>query len=751
MDNEKTTARLAAPEGLREAPSSTNGVIARRKSNRGGVPRGFTLIEVLVALVILVIGIFALIELFPPGFLTLQISAEDAAANNLGRGELEQLASNNINQLGGIYALYSSPAGVPISYDSIDDPDQHVLTDSSLGLTSDIDAERAIQGETVRIPPAVSVAPESNPKAAAVQVSVYMPNFAPIQMPSTFVGYTINNATGQYNGQTPQQLTQDNLTLRVSSTPWTRIVGDSIYGNTDYADPNAEPAGGEPQYLIDYSAMKLAVGPEFLTAMPRNPPANGPYQPNPTNPNAAPDWYPQPFNFTVEGTDGDTYTAQFVWDPSQSPAPGNVPGYVAGTGEGSGCQWFQLTTADATWTNLTTGATGQAPPGWVQGTDVLSRDFHLVYNPFAAGNTLDLVDYLSNNNETFSGEFGNDPYSYALMDPELGTSNTAPGTDTNLGVIVFNPAAAKIRDSNGNPLMAKINYSAADWHVIHEDHTLGIDGGQNPTVRLYLKDIYQIGSALPDNSLYTGIVNGMTSPTDVEVVDLDNGQATSDTGHPASLVPDVDYNNGVVTFPSAAAGDHVRILYKATGDWGMAVIKAPASYTQRPFGGLQGSPDAPPPDQTAPGQAAPAAGTAIPPVGTFEIEQSGGQNTTRLLFPGTDIGKQVRITNVVAAVTNQGNVTYHDANVRTIQPDPTATYDVVMNGHDVVEHLRGYVDLASGTTPANPDGNLGVLPTGSTIVSVGSVVGSSITARVIWKDRNNWRYRDVTTLVAPAQ
>lgn len=732
MDKKKTTARLEGPVGVRETAGSVRSGNSRRRSHSGGASRGFTLIEVLVAMVILVIGIFALIELFPPGFLTLQISAEDTAANNLARGELEQLTSNSANQLGGVYALYSTAAGVPISYDSIDDPDQHMRTDTSLGLTSDINAERAIQGETVRIPPAVSVAPESSPNGTPVQVSVYVPNFAPIQMPSTFVGYTIDSASGQYNGPSAQQLAEDNLTLKVSSTPWTAIEGDSNSSNSDYADPNAEPAGGEPQYLIDYNALEIAVGPEFNTA--------------PSTASGYPTWYPQPFNFSVEDDSGNVYVAQFVWDPSQTTHGNDIQGYIWGAGKGAGCQWFPLNGAGVTWTENGSPVT-TAPTSWLPGSAVLWRDFHLVYNPFLkANNNTYLTDYIANNGGSFTAAFGNDPYSYALMDPELGTSTTTPVSDTNLGVIAFSPAAAKIRDANGNPLMATINYSAADWHIIHEDHTLGETLGQNPTARLSLKDLYQLGQSLPDNSLYSGIVSGMANPSDFDVIDLDTGQATSDTASPASLRPtEVDYNNGVMTFPGAASGDHVRILYRASGDWGLAIIKAPSTYTQRAYAGGQAG-DAPPPDTTATGQSVPGAGTAIPPVGTYEIEQSGGQTTTRLLFPGTDIGKLVRIGNILGS----NGITYHDASVRTIQPDPTSTYDVVVNGNDVVEHLRGYVDLAAtGTTIANPDGNLGVLPTSPaqvTISSVGSVSGVSITARVVWKDRTAWRYRDVTSL-----
>jgi len=717
----------------------------QRGFGRRAASSGFSLVEVLVALAILIVGIFALIELFPPGFFTLQIAANDTAANRLAQAELEQLGANNINQLGTVSGLDSQVIGgvTTFSYDPIDNADAHLRLDTSLNTSSDIDGERAIQGETVRIPPSVSVYPGGVLGNAPAQLSVYVPNFAPIEISNGFIGNVTDPATGQLTGTTAAQLAQDNFVLKVGGLPWLRIVGDSTgtltsgNPNPNYADPNAEPANDAPQYLIDYKQMKIAVGPEFTTA----------YTGNPNT------WYPQPFNFTVQGTDGDQYTAQFIWDPAKPIY------YVQGLGNGAGCQWFTLG-ANATWINNTTGAPN-APPGWQPGTDRLWRDFHLVYNAITQGQ--DLATFLAG--RTFSVAFNTaDPYSYAIADPGLSGKS-------DIGALAFNPTAAQIKDADGNPLMASISYNAADWHIIHEDHTLGSIAGLAPTVRLILKSVDQIGQAQSDNTIYDGIVTGMATPLDVDVVDLDTGQTIAeDPGlAPASAggaAPPVDYNNGVVSFSTAndnnanpgqhnapsIAGAHVRVFYRATGDWGLAVIKAASAYTPRLYSTAANA-DPVPPEQPAPGQAAPAVGFPIPPVGTYEIESPGGQPTTRLLFPGTDIGKLVRIENVTAMKNGAISNVYRDGNVRTIQPDPVSAYAVVMNGHAVVEHLYGEVDLLNNPTDplTDPDGNLGVLQNGETISSVGSVVGASITARVLWKERDNWKNRDITTLAGAVQ
>jgi len=206
---------------------SIGGAASMRRQGYGlrGASAGFSLVEVLVALAILIVGIFALIELFPPGFFTLQIAANDTAANRLAQAEIERLNANNINQLGTISALFTQNIGGAnvYSYDPIDSADQHLRQDTLLNTSSDIDGERAIQGETVRIPPAAGVVPANGNPAAPVLLSTYVVNFAPIEMNGTFIGNDTDRNTGQLvNTTTPQQLAQDNFILKVGGLPWLR-------------------------------------------------------------------------------------------------------------------------------------------------------------------------------------------------------------------------------------------------------------------------------------------------------------------------------------------------------------------------------------------------------------------------------------------------------------------------------------------------------------------------------------------------
>jgi len=303
-----------------------------------------------------------------------------------------------------------------------------------------------------------------------------------------------------------------------------------------------------------------------------------------------------------------------------------------------------------------------------------------------------------------------------------------------MGVVAFNPQAAKIKDVNGNPLVATVNYSATDWHIIHEDRTLGSSTDQSPTARLTLHNIYQLGQALSNNTIYPGLVPSMTTPVDVYAIDLNTGAPIPGGDYTT------DYGAGVVTFNTTKdaqlAGAHVRIFYKAMGDWGLAVVKAPAVYVQKAFE----TGDQVPPDPPATGQAS-INGQAIPPVGNYEIMQANGANGTKLLFPGTDVGKVVHIGGVVGS---NGQI-YTDANTRVIQPGPS--YRIVMNGNDVAVSQYGMVNLTyDPNDPTNSDGYLGVLPQGINITSVSSVIGASLSARVIWKVRTAWKSREITDI-----
>src|SRR5579871_4531549 len=60
----------------------------RHQRAASGMATAFTLIEILVVLVVLLIGILAVVRLFPPGFLIISRSAEMTGANALVENQL---------------------------------------------------------------------------------------------------------------------------------------------------------------------------------------------------------------------------------------------------------------------------------------------------------------------------------------------------------------------------------------------------------------------------------------------------------------------------------------------------------------------------------------------------------------------------------------------------------------------------------------------------------------------------------------
>ena len=58
------------------------------RTRRTSAQRGFTLIEILITLVILIIGIYGMLRVFPPGFSAIEVSGQRTIAAQLAEAEL---------------------------------------------------------------------------------------------------------------------------------------------------------------------------------------------------------------------------------------------------------------------------------------------------------------------------------------------------------------------------------------------------------------------------------------------------------------------------------------------------------------------------------------------------------------------------------------------------------------------------------------------------------------------------------------
>lgn len=154
--------------------------------------RGTSLVEVLVVIVILAIGIFALIRLFPSGFISLERSKEQAQATQLARQYLERMKGTPENIPVGIYpVVYKISTGnnLLLEVDSTVRPDDLGIwnpPDDVKGALApgwehyfrDANRIRRVIGETTRVPAPKPVG--SNPNDPNMFGGLYQVKFAPI-------------------------------------------------------------------------------------------------------------------------------------------------------------------------------------------------------------------------------------------------------------------------------------------------------------------------------------------------------------------------------------------------------------------------------------------------------------------------------------------------------------------------------------------------------------------------------------------
>jgi Tfp pilus assembly protein PilV len=117
---------------------------------------GISLIEVLAVIVLLVVGIFSVIQLFPPGFLVNRQSEEATIAGRLASQEMDSWKNAASNLPDAIIPVVYEPSTGGFKVDLNTTPND--LSPSSYPnadvayYSSDINKVRRIIGETVRIP-----------------------------------------------------------------------------------------------------------------------------------------------------------------------------------------------------------------------------------------------------------------------------------------------------------------------------------------------------------------------------------------------------------------------------------------------------------------------------------------------------------------------------------------------------------------------------------------------------------------------
>ena len=308
--------------------------------------------------------------------------------------------------------------------------------------------------------------------------------------------------------------------------------------------------------------------------------------------------------------------------------------------------------------------------------------------------------------------------------------------DANLGVLLFSPASrdGAVTRPGGvvEPLLARVDYDVRDWHILSEDFRVV---NESATFALSLQSLKVGGNTGPEglanNGMFLDTTNSWDpspSPRDnVLVLDLTtgyevqrasdgsaaydtNGRAFADTtGLATSLYMAVDKSKGSVTLLDAnpqttaldvrlipptgapivvpAANRTFRVFYRAREEWAVQLLKGAAQYTV--VGAL--------PSQLAPDQAYVGAGN--------------GFLSTRLYFPVSEAGRKITVDRI-AYVAPDGSTGLLEGQ------------DFILRAPRGNEPSYAYADITEYANTATFSYAYGT--------PVRGIKGASLTVRVLW-------------------
>lgn len=603
--------------------------------------KGFTLVEILVVTVILTLGIFTIVRVFPLGFNLLRTTEEYSAAKRLAQAEIERLKESSATLPEAVVAVHPTAGIVDptvrpnlLELSSLllsPGEKQALLQRPDADLWTDINQTRKIIGETLRIP-----APSITDFGPA---SVYSLNFAPIAWPNTAV-------------VSPQEADQY---LLVRSTNLNRV------DVTDRTGPDRREALenlGFRSYGIDYKLGVLYF-------------------------NAVPFFREYVVEYIPRGT-GRAIT-EVVRVPATSLRP-----------------WMEVPL------RRVFGSGGAGQPVIEPETDRVARKYRYIPQgqPFSP----------------------NDPFEYKVL-------SRYPSGIQFAATLGFNPRA--FVGFGRGPLIARIDYTVADWHILHEDRILP----ERPPyrVRLSFSFLQKAGETQQEESLvpWPGLLRDRKIPLSVIAIHLGEGLLTYDSDYPGGTIK-VDYKNGVLDFqpgnwfsPSGnavgtnPAGFPVRIFYKVEGDWGIAIQKTAERYV--PVG----------PSRVL------GVGTYLPlPVIPPSRSQDGFYHL-RALFPIADEGKSV-VVDYVYWYWDKNGVLH-----RQVEQGVNARIT------ELSEPGGGIPPIPSVNTPPHPYVDLLISPPQDPNMDLRRGIGVKITqvrgtflrALVVWREGDRWRRQEVVTFL----
>ncbi|MES2462957.1 MAG: hypothetical protein V4671_20425 [Armatimonadota bacterium] len=657
---------------------------AFQSGSRGAMTqRGASLIEVMVILVILLIGLGTIIRIFPIGLSTLRTTETRTLAVQLANQQAEQLKADAQNLPQGVLLAFFDNNGNRV-FDAQEDSDSLAPYKPAPNTPvnpyyTDVNKFRFIDGEVVKVPPPVITDDFGN-------ASIYLVKFGPMFVsPAAGSSSTIDSTAINY--------------LRVYSAPLQEITAPYRSFGTSATPPDnsGQVRGflrGAQSYLLDPDDSEDDDGSGLAHI------------------------------FLPPTTSAKVYLISYSYD-----AGGGVYRTVDK-------QLFPNATGTLgnQWETIVTPNSNGVLPGSV-------RVYRLFDRVTAAAGTPGTINWDPTD--------PTDPYQYALLSSNFIDGNGI-ATSANVGRIAFNPSGASYGQRNASgqqAFTAYIDYSVLDWHIMREDREVpsGIPGANNEvTVRTTLANLKRAGDPNPDNTLYDGMFGSGTQ--DLIVIDLQTGRelqsadyANIATTQGADYWINNDqngtYRSGTIYINTLAGrvprGSQIRILYKAEGDWAVAVQKAYSRY-----------------------QGVATAFPAIDSPSSFTLGD-GLSNVTRIYFNRSEYNKAfVAQFRYVVDDGNGGN--------RIIQTQPQ---QVTLAGVDGTPFTTANgVDYSFAEVGGN--GGPDLMPnrkpgTGWQIVN-NTAYGVSVKTRVIYRDTNSgrgandadpssgWRVQDVDTYLTRA-
>lgn len=551
--------------------------VVKRRKKRSGT----TLIELLVVIVVFLVGILAVVQIFPTGLATLRATAGNTLANSLGRSEIQRVQGQGAQIPDMIMSVDFIGSGAFITINSsVDMNDLKAPLDDVANNIGRLDADgnvlinSQVAGKWPKLSGANLVSrvigegrPVPSPRVVGAQFGCLMQlMFAPMY-------YSVDAGTG---------VGRPGL-LQVYGNDMVGRDGDRNFGIPnprgsrfrDYVfftipadlatETDASPFNGEDQLWI--SSIRSATSGNYLSQT-----------------------YRVAFSFNY-----DTGSGIRQYDVVVLAQPGDL-GYVAPNTTTGGVFSGPYTVVSLKKLIAKSGLYGGGgfDPAKYIGADMASVRVQRVYEELTT---------------TAAWDQGN-PYQYKVL-------------SSNLGAVLVNPAAAftKVRVSNGTsvPLIAQADYTVFDWRIIRDEFRVPTSG----SVKLVANSIKSKSSTGPDGklnpglgadapgdkSLWTPDAAGVNGSQDFILQDIETGgvilgNSPSDT-HSCYWV---DKSNGVVNFraigggstmkayiayptgdpnnpwaadldnPVDIAGRNVRALYMVRGEYAVQVMKAAGSY-----------------------------------------------------------------------------------------------------------------------------------------------------------------------------